>query len=332
MDIIIAKAVFEDEEITRDIGFMNTQIELDLEVGVSNNFTVKFNRENAKDIWYGDFFFVEGEEYGGVFGQTEVLTESNTVLWRGDTFRGRLEKSIIEPNPGQAYLTVSGDANIIIRDLLYRQQLDLIYRAKEVPSINIPSFTFRYENLVEALKRMLATVNYKLKIYTERDNNLGLVVRLEAVPIVDYSETFEFSQDSRIQLRITDKRDGINYLILLGKGELADRMVRYLYISNGVVTVVNNIGGSLERVAVFDYPNAESEEKLIEAGTKRLLELADFKKLEFSELITEESILIDDIVGARDWTTGQFFKRPIESKNIKVTNGKLETKYKVKGE
>lgn len=55
-------------------------------------------------------------------------------------------------------------------------------------------------------------------------------VQVRAVPIVDYSSEYEFSNDQNMNFTMDDNKRGVNHLVCLGKGELKDRLVIHLYV------------------------------------------------------------------------------------------------------
>ncbi len=81
---------------------------------------------------------------------------------------------------------------------------------------------------------------------------------------------------------------------------------------------------------VHEYTSLESQEALVEVGKKRLKELINYKKLEIS--VEDMEADVGDIVGGRERITGITLKRPVKSKILKITDGKLEIEYNVKGE
>ena len=96
-----------------------------------------------------------------------------------------------------------------------------------------------------------------------RDSQQGDVgslghVRLAAVPIVDWSDQLEYGQDNRVDFTTRDNQRGINHLICLGRGELADRLVIHLYLQpDGSIVDTIYYTGVEERTAVFDFSSAE---------------------------------------------------------------------------
>ena len=150
------------------------------------------------------------------------------------------------------------------------------------------------------------------------------------MPIVDHSDSLEFSEDSRVRFTTKDHTRGINHLICLGQGELTDRLVVHLYTDvDGNIGRTQDFFGVDERVAVYDYGNAETEAELIKGGTERLESLKDYKEMTVE--VADVAADIGDIVGGREYTTGFLIRREITQKIIKIERGRIKTQYKVGG-
>lgn len=61
--------------------------------------------------------FVPRTEYGGILNSLEVMTKTQEIVVRHNV-EGLLKRKIIEPPEGKDHLTVSGDLNDILRDLI----------------------------------------------------------------------------------------------------------------------------------------------------------------------------------------------------------------------
>ena len=269
-------------------------------------------------IGYGGYIFSPGTEYGGRILDLKRSTSSVTAVWYLDTWRRMLGQAIIEPPEGEAYLTVSGDANTVLSTLLEERFGGIFVVPEYLAGIMLSGQFDRYTTLLDGVNKMLAANNARLKIQSvQGGSGEPFSVSVEAVPVMDYSAEIEYSQDNKVDLIIRDFRRGINHLICLGTGELLERMVRHYT-------------GLDERTAVFDYPNAEDEAELLESGRERLLELANYKKLEME--VQDLDLDIGDIVAGRDRMTGTCLSKPIINKIFRVRDGKETITYKVKGE
>ncbi len=70
---------------------------------------------------------------------------------------------------------------------------------------------------------MLKSVGYRLQIRLIKEQDEPCYILIEAVPITDYSAQIELSQDSRLNFTMDDKQDGVNHLVVTGKGEMQER-------------------------------------------------------------------------------------------------------------
>lgn len=140
------------------------------------------------------------------------------------------------------------------------------------------------------------------------------------------------SKDSGLTYTMDDKRNGVNHLIVAGKGELQDRNVLHLYVHpDGSIKKTQYYKG-LDEIAEV-YENTSTETAQLESQSKdKLLELCSKKTfgMDIDRLGLEVSI--GDIVGGRDYLTGMYMAKPIENIIYEVTN-RMESKiYELEGE
>ena len=169
---------------------------------------------------------------------------------------------------------------------------------------------------------MLKTKNAKLKA---RFINHKVVLSVAA--IVDYSND-EFSSDIE-GFTIEQNKAPVNHLICLGKGDLAARTVRNLYVdSDGTVSTTQYYTGLDEVAEVYDYSNAESTDELINSGTEKLIEKQAADKIDITIENTEKDV--GDIVGGEELITGLKVSDMITKKIIKISsNGDPKFTYEV---
>lgn len=307
-----------------ELGYLDFK-SLDLDLGVDNDFEITLDLDawQAHQYTYGYYFYAPSTEYGGIIEDIQTDTKAHTVKLMGYTWRGLLSQQIIEPPPRSAYYRVSGDANEIISTVIDHRFGDL-YRADTAASGVQITYQFdRYCTVLDGLNKMLRTVDCRLDIQWVAGQ-----VLLQAVPMIDHSEELEYSQDGQINFMIRDRRCGINHLICLGRGELAERTVLHLYVQeDGSIGDDQNYRGLDERVAVYDYPNAEDIRALREGGIKKLKESANYQELKMS--IDDAAVALYDIVGGRDRVTGITMRQPVTQKILKIASGKETITYKV---
>ena len=199
----------------------------------------------------------------------------------GDTWRGMIGKKIIEPPSGKDYLTVSGELNSILRNLI-DGRFDGLFLVPQVDTgVIIQNFQFdRYCTLLNGIEDLLASVGYRLDIRHKRgEPGIPGWVELQAVPAKMLKK--EYNQDNRINFITRDYRRGINHLICAGTGEGTDRTILHLYVQeDGSVGEKQYYKGIHERTALYSYTSQSDIEQLRKDGTKRLQSLANYKEFE----------------------------------------------------
>lgn len=315
----------------KDIRFLNFS-KYDFDIGNENDFEITI----PLDEWGGDIqmgcFVYDGGEIGGVIGKITTDTESQTVIIGGYTWRGLLAKKIIEPTQGQDYKTVSGDLNNIIAEIINGEFDGFIKASDTLTGINISSYQFdRYTDFVTGLNKCLSTKNYKLKIeYKQAEQGLTGYVEVSAVPLVDYSSEIELSQDSRLNFKIDMVNNFTNHLIVLGDGELKDRKVLHLYADqNGKISQTQTLTGINEITEV--YENTGSEDLLTD-GTEHFEELIKNTDFRMDVQSLGIDVEIGDIIGGRDYITGNNIKKPLGSKIITFADGEKTVQYNLEGQ
>lgn len=320
-----------------ELGKMQSTAELDLDLSYEAD-----NKDGVNDgelivtdqsIDYGYYIFCPGTEYGGRILDLKRKTSSFSKTWYFDTWRRMLGQSIIEPPEGEAYYTVDDmDANLMLKELLLGRFDEIFVVAEKLSGIVVSGKFDRYITLLDGVSKMLNKHGARIKISAVQGGpGEKFFVQIEAVPIEDYSDEIEYSQDSKVNLTIRDKRRGINHLICLGSGELTERLVRHLYVQeDGSIGDNQYYFGIEERTAIFDYPNAEDENELLESGIKELESLRNYKKMEMS--VDDLDLDIGDVVAGRDRETGLYLAQRIVNKVLKIKKGKETISYKVKGD
>lgn len=318
MDLIYANENMEDQGVV-----MNPV--LDLAFGADeNNFELKVSTSNHI-CREGFIIYAEGTEYGGIVDKIRVETENRLIVYGGRTWHGLLEGKVIEPDTGEDYLTVSGDANTVIGQLLTRLGLTDLFRASsESSGLTISSYQFnRYVKGYTGIRKMLKTVSGKLHFVFED----GKMV-LSALPVVDYSQDDEFDSD-QIKFVIEKNYRPTNHLICLGRGELKDREVIHLYVdTEGTISSVQTQFGLDEVTDTYDNANVESLEELDKLGRETLEEAMQDGKLEL-QLDASQEYDIDDIVGAKELVTGITMSKPIIKKIVTINKNQISIEHKV---
>lgn len=309
--------------------------DVDFSVGEDNDYEIKIRRDSWREEYtFGNVLYIPGTEYGGIIGEINTDTSLDTISILGRTWRGKLDKKIIVPPAGQDYATASGELNQILRDLIAGQFGDYFVVSQNDTGINIAVYQFeRYCTLLAGITKMLKSVEHKLHIeYVQQERGQPGYVEVSAVPIVDYSDEIELSQDSQLNFSFKNNRNGVNHLICLGKGELQDRQVIDLYVQkDGSIGTTQYYTGIQEVAEVYEDTSSESAE-LQEKGTEKLQELMNSTTFSMDVETLGIDVEIGDIIGGRDYLTGLYAKKPIKGKIYKVTGGKESLEYEIEGD
>ena len=317
MDLIYTDSNGADLGVVRAYNF-------DLAFGSDeNNFELKIDTDNHC-CEAGCYVYVEGTEYGGIIDAVTSDTAAEEVTYTGRTWHGILNSKVLCPDSGQDYLTLNGNANTVLGTLISRMGLTSIFEASsDASDLTISSYKMeRYITGYDGIRKMLNSVNGKLVMSYN-----GTKVVLSAVPIVDYTDAGVIDSDiMSFSVKKTSRK--VNHLICLGQGELKDRTVVHLYAdTSGNISQTQTLTGLDEYTAVYDNPNAESIEKLREAGTEQLAELQKQDDLSVSLSEGEDVFDVGDIVGAVDNVTGIAISVPISKKIISIQNDYLSAAY-----
>lgn len=234
MDLIYA------DEKGKELGVLNN-FALDVAFGSDeNNFELEIDLE-SHCCKAGYFIYLDGTEYGGIVDKIEPDTEKNNITYKGRTWHGIINGKIIEPEAGQDYRIVSGDANAVIRELIEDIGLSTIFEVSESESaVNIEEYQFdRYTPAYLGILKMLRKNNGKLVITC-----INGKVMLDAVPLFDYSRDDEWDS-SQMGMVIEKNYHPVNHLICLGKGDLRERKVIHLFADEN---------GGVQPYATVDSP------------------------------------------------------------------------------
>lgn len=306
----------------------------DFAIGKENDFEmISSVGDWAGDIDFGSYLYIPNTEFGGIVTEIESSTGQNQIFVRGATWRGILAKKIIKPRSGEDYRTVSGRIEDIVRELVAECGLDSLFSVPTTEDSTEIRFQFdRYCTLLAGLEKMLSSVRYRLDIRYIK-TRWDAYARLQPMPVTDFSDKEEFSQDGKLTFTAQNNQGGINHLICLGKGELKDRLVKHLYVQkDGSIGDKQYYTGLEERTETYDYSSAE-EPELTKNGMERLKEIMNSKKfkVDIDEDI-ETEMQIGDIVGGRDYITGISVKKPIVGKILTIEDGTESTEYKIEGD
>lgn len=318
MDLIFTNSKRVDQGVLSAYAF-------DLSFGASENDFEMILGANEAPVETGAFIYMEGTEYGGIVDGLKTTTGGETITYKGRTWHGIMNSKVIQPDSGDDYFLVSGDANEVLSMLIARLGLSgLFVAAEELSGVSISSYKFdRYCKGYDGIRAMLAAFGAKLKIKWYSRS-----VVLTAELIADYSDS-PVDGDIAI-LTVEQHKQKVNHLICLGKGELAEREVLHLYVDQfGRIGDVQYYTGLEEIVDTYDNSNSDD---LRNDGIKRFEELRNTDKAEIDLAETEGlSFDIGDIVGASEIKSGITVAATVTQKIVKIKNGVVSTEYKTGG-
>lgn len=231
------------------------------------------------DIEPGALVYEYGTDVGGVVDSKgfDNTKSAPFVTYGGRTWHGILNASITRPDSGQAYLTLTGDINAAIGTIIARAGLEAVFAPSQT-SAGVPvSFQVpRYVSAWEAV-RMLCRAYGKRPDITKR-GGLAVIEAVDAGNFVDGRIS-----DLTVSTSVERVYRPVNHLVLLGKGELASRLVRDVYAdASGNVSRNQTFFGVDEVAEVYELSNEESSSKLIDEGTKRLKSLQQFANIDIA--------------------------------------------------
>lgn len=318
MDLIYTNAQRVDQGVLSTHAF-------DLSYGASeNNFSLMLGA-NEPMLEDKACIFVEGTEYGGMVGGIKSSTNGETITYTGRTWHGILNSKVIEPDTGENYLVVSGDANEALSFVVARLGLsELFVAAENVSGVNISNYKFhRYCKGYDGLKDMLADNGAKLKI-AWKDRS----VHLSAVPVVDYTKS---PVDGDVAtLTVEQHKDKVNHLVCLGKGDLSEREVLHLYADQfGKIGDVQYYTGLEEIVDIYENTNSE------DLRSDSIKHFSEIRNNDTAEIFLSESgwlaYDIGDLVGATEYKSGVSVAAAVSQKIVRINNGVVSTEYQTSG-
>lgn len=315
MDLIFTNAKRED------LGVLSTH-SFDLSYGATENDFELTLGANEPMLENGACIYIEGTEYGGIVGGIKSKTNSETITYKGRAWYGIINSKVIEPDSGEDYLTVSGDANTVLAFIVDRLELSGLFAVDDTPSgVYISNYQFpRYCKGYDGIAAMLAQNGGKLKMAWK-----SRFVHLSAAPVADYTDS---PVDGDIAtLTVEQNNDKVNHLICLGKGDLAEREVIHLYADQyGRIGDEQYYTGIDEVVETYENTNSED---LRSDGIKAFTERRNSDKAEMHISETDGlSYDIGDIVGAKEYKSGIKVAETVTQKIIRIINGVISTEYK----
>lgn len=262
----------------------------------------------------GAYIYIDGTDYMGQVTTIDPSSIDNTMIYGGPTWQGLLDQRIIQPDSGQEYYHVSGDANTVLGMIISRIGLSSIMGASTTPSGITVSYDFRYQKGYAGITAMLSAVGARV---TGSVSGGKIILRAEA--ITDWSQNQEYDgEQTKINMAV-DYRP-VNHLIALGSGDGADRIRYDLYAdANGAISTTQTLFGEDLNEATYEYTSADLATLQTEAP-KKLQEYLDAAVV-ITVNTSISNIGIGDIAGAYIGDTGMSAKATVTKKTVKLSNG-----------
>lgn len=264
----------------------------DFTIGESNSFELKIPTDIGLE--QDCFLMIEGSEYGGIIDGIDIDTTASYTTVSGRTWHGLLEESVICPDSGSDYYVVSGDLNVVIGQILARQDLTEHMMADQNASgYNVSNYQIYYSDAYTAIRDMLKSVGCKLNIAYSGDKRKAI---LSAVPRGEYID--DGIDGDRVNFQIKTTRP-VNHLVCLGKGELKDRTRVDVYADkDGNVSQTQTLFGVQHKGEIYELSSTE-DDKLLEDATSKLEDYqSDLNSCALKD-VDGSKYDIDDIVGGR---------------------------------
>lgn len=278
---------------------------------VDNDFDCTFGTQNAPPLVGGCLLYAEDTEYGGIVRGKKTSTSEGTTTFTGSTWHGVMNEHVLKPPSGQTHLKLRGDAHGALRTVIAACGLDQWFKVAEGDSGIQVSADIRYIRAYDAVAAMLAKSHAKLVIKWKRDR-----AELSAVEAVNHDSM----NSDNANFTITEGYKPPNHMILLGKGEMLDRIVADIFMDEeGNVTQTQHFFGLDEVTATFEDTNAELAD-LVAKGTEKLTEAQDVNEIDVSsELVDDYDV--GDYVTVTNLDAGQSATAVVTSKTVTLIDG-----------
>ena len=305
-----------------------SQVTLDWACGTDeNDFELTVNDPDAPEIERGWYFWLDGSDVGGriVDRRVSVAGGTSTTTWIGQSWTGMLAAKILQPDPRQDYLTVSGKLPDILTGLMKRIGLDGVFTVQSDDSSTVANWRFanpRYVDAYTGFRNLLASCGRRLDFQAKDDHIL-----LGITPVGIITNTID---SDLVDFRAETNRRAVNHLIGLGSQELKNRLVvNYFADATGVVSQTQTLVGADEVCATYDYSNADLS--TLQSETKKhLQELQTGGSVEVT--LSDEvgdGLRVDDKIVATDQASGVNVTAVVTKRIVKIDSGILTSTFEV---
>lgn len=297
------------------VGFISF-VGFDTSIGDSGNqVQLKLHSSQKTELAKGSLIWSPGTEYGGIIQDIQSKLETDGqryVYYSGPSWSGRLSQRIVCPPTGKDHYTLEGEANEALNTLMEYLGLDYLFQAPEDNSgITLDTDLERFADGYSALRKAAAENDCRLSMAYDNAAKKVIIQFVKRETHGNYT-----SDNSPISVTVGSP---VNHLVCAGTGELQDRVVVHLYIDKeGNVTQTQYYKGADEISTLYENTSADKD-KLIEEGTKKLLEYQEVNQVEISvEDGSEDLYPLDDVIVGFDPVTGIKASSTIAKKVVSV--------------
>lgn len=297
------------------VGFISF-VGFDTSIGDSGNqVQLKLHSDQKTELAKGSLIWSPRTEYGGIVQdiQSKIETDGQRyVYYSGPSWSGRLSQRIVCPPSGKDHYTLDGEANEELNALMEYLGLDYLFQAPEGNSgITLDTDLDRFADGYSALRKAAAENDCRLSMAYDNAAKKVIIQFVQRETHGNYT-----SDNSPISVTVGSP---VNHLVCAGTGELQNRVVVHLYIDkNGKVSQTQYYKGADEISTLYENTSADKD-KLIEEGTKKLLEYQEVNQVEISvEDGSEDLYPLDDVIVGFDPVTGIKASSTIAKKVVSV--------------
>lgn len=297
------------------VGFISF-VGFDTSIGDSGNqVQLKLHSSQKTELAKGSLIWSPGTEYGGIIQDIQSKLETDGqryVYYSGPSWSGRLSQRIVCPPTGKDHYTLEGEANEALNTLMEYLGLDYLFQAPEGNSgITLNTDLDRFADGYSALRKAAAENDCRLSMAYDNAAKKVIILFVKRETHGNYT-----SDNSPISVTVGSP---VNHLVCAGTGELQNRVVVHLYIdNNGNVSQAPYYTRADEITALYENTSADKD-KLIEEGTKKLLEYQEVNQVEISvEDGSEDLYQLDDVIVGFDPVTGIKASSTIAKKVVSV--------------
>lgn len=193
----------------------------------------------------GYWIFIPNTEIGGIVDSVTVNTEDESVRYTGRNFRGILNDKVISVPSGQSSVSVQGNIQDVINNLLEQAGIGLMFTCKTPKTEyvnNYIDYVFQpFCTLYDGIMAMAQAFNYKLIFsYNAQTSQVEITPML----IENFTDFLVYTKNSSIALELSDNSMSTNHFILVGYGEENERYQIDLFVNENAqimdfATVIN---------------------------------------------------------------------------------------------